>query len=1185
MPRKERPLDTGDTAVLTFARELRSLRERAGKPTYRQLSSMTHYSEAALSQAAAGRKLPTLQVTLAYVRACGGSEEEWERRWYATAVADGPEPEPDANAPYVGLGAFQPEDAERFFGRDKLVDQLADRVARQPVVVVVGASGAGKSSLLRAGLMPRLGNRVALFTPGVQPLDELTKVVRNAGEDSVLVVDQFEEIFTLCEDRDVRRRFVDQLTARRVVLGVRADFYGHCTDFPALVEAMGKAQVTVGPMTTDELRAAIIQPARRTGHAVETALVAELVTNCAEQAGALPLLSHALLETWHRRKGNTLTLQGFRAAGGFEGALTRTAESVFAQFTERQQELVRSLFMRLTAVGDGTEDTKRRISRDELDDEPDTALVLEALTTHRLVTVDHDRVEITHEALIRCWPRLREWLAADRDGLRAHRDLAESAAVWESLDRDPGALIRGARLASLRPWLTEPPHPLTTREREFLTASLTAEQAELASARRGRRRLQVCVALLAMLLVATTGISLAALRATSEATRQRNIALSQKVAQDVERLRAANPALAAQLALAAYRLSPTTEARSQVLSSFTPFYATRLTGHSDHVNAVAHAPARHLLASSSRDRTITLQDVTDPHHPRELSTLTAHTESVVHVAFNSDGTVLATAAWDRTARLWDTTTGTVLATLPHTDLVNAVAFNRDNRLLATASSDRTVRVWDLADLQHPREVAVLPHSAAVVALAFSPNGDQLATGSWDGSARVWELNGIFRALPGHVGAVQAVAFSPDGQQIATAGQDRVVRLWPVGGGEPRVLAGHTDGVRGLAFSADGRLASTGVDRTVRVWNLAQPADPLVLTGHTAAVVGVVFVGANVATASDDHTVRLWDLPGGLLQAHNDSVYAVATSGSLVATGSYDRSVRLWQNGTLLSVLNGPDGPVNSVVFSPDGKTLLAASADHRVHRWNITDPARPAPLPPLAGHSDAVNALAISPDGHVVATGGTDRAIILWDARTGSSLGTLSGTAESVQALAFSPDSKLLASGSGDFSVRIWDVGGRQVVKHLTGHTHTVKSVAFSPDGNLLATGSTDSAVRLFDLAAGTPATELTGHTDVVHAVAFSPDGRTLASASADRDVRLWSVSERAPLATLSGHAERVYALTFSPDGHTLLSVGGDRTVRLWEADAEHAADRICATASPALSEEDRNRYFPDVDHAPICPK
>jgi WD40 repeat protein/energy-coupling factor transporter ATP-binding protein EcfA2 len=1166
MPRKERPLDAGDSAVLTFARELRSLRERAGRPTYRELSSVTHYSEAALSQAAGGRKLPTLQVTLAYVRACGGSEEEWERRWYATA-ADEPRPESDTASPYAGLAAFQQQDADRFFGRDALVTQLRKQVEEHRVVLVVGASGAGKSSLLRAGLMPRLGNRAALFTPGPNPLDEVPETAE------VLVVDQFEEIFTLCDDREVRRRFVEQISEHRVVLGVRADFYGHCTDFPALVDAMGTAQLTVGPMTTDELRAAIIQPARTTGHAVETALVSELVANCAEHAGALPLLSHALLETWRRRKGNTLTLQGFRAAGGFEGALTRTAESVYKSLTERQQEVVRELFIRLTAVGDNTEDTKRRISRAELDDEPEAALVLEALTTHRLVTVDQDKIEITHEALIRCWPRLKEWLAADRDGLRAHRDLVESAAVWESLDRDPGSLIRGARLASFRSWLAQPPHPLSARERAFLTASLTAESTELATARRSRRRLQLFVALLAVLLLATTGVSIAALQATSEATNQRNTAISQKVAQDVRRLRFTDPALAAQLALAAYRLSPTTDARSALLSSFTPSYATRLTHHHDHVNAVAYSPQRKLLASAGKDRKVQLVDVTDPHHPRETFSLTTHTDNVTHVAFSPDGTMLATAGWDRTARLWDTGNGQPVAVISHSDAVNAVAFSSDNKILATASSDKIVRLWDLSNPREPRRIAEFVNSDKVISIAFSPKDPLLVAGAWDGTARVWNLDGTHRDLPGK-GPVNAVAFSPDGRRIATSG-DRTVQLWPTDGGEPRILNGHTDVVRGLAFGPDGRLASTSVDRTVRIWD---QGDPLVLTGHTAPVVGAAFIGNGLATASDDNTVRLWDLPGDLIQAHSDSVYSVATNGSLIATGSYDRTVKLWQDGRLKTVLTGPQDAVNTVQFSPDGKTLYAASADHRVHRWTITG----QPLPALEGHTDAVNTLAVSPDGTLIATGSTDRTIVLWDARTGTSLATLQGHADSVESLAFSPDSRRLASGSSDFSVRIWDVAGRNVVTHLSNQGHAVKSVAFSPDGTKVATGGTDFAVRVWDLATGTP-TELTGHTDTVHAVAFSPDGLTLASASADHDVRLWRLGDHTPLATLSGHAERVYALAFSPDG-TLLSAGGDRTVRRWETDAAHATHRVCATASPPLTAQDWNRHLPDVENTPVCP-
>ncbi|SER58775.1 Helix-turn-helix domain-containing protein [Lentzea xinjiangensis] len=365
MPRRERPLDAGDSALLRFARDLRLLRERAGSPTYRELSAETHYSPAVLSQAAAGRRLPSLQVTRAYVRACGGAEDEWEERWREVAAELEP-PEPAAEpgtSPYVGLAAFRTEDAERFFGREALIRELVSRLGEHRVVVVVGASGSGKSSLLRAGLVPSWPGPVVLFTPGAHPLEEcaihlgryagaptdppaedsrwLHRSVRRVVPDTtelVFVVDQFEEVFTLCRDQGERVRFIDQLltAARagnsgcRVVLGVRADFYAHCTTHPDLVEVLRDGQVTVGPMTADELRLAVVQPAVRARCTVETALVTRIVAEASGQPGVLPLLSHALLETWRRRRGTTLTLAGYEAAGGVEHAVAHTAEAVFA---------------------------------------------------------------------------------------------------------------------------------------------------------------------------------------------------------------------------------------------------------------------------------------------------------------------------------------------------------------------------------------------------------------------------------------------------------------------------------------------------------------------------------------------------------------------------------------------------------------------------------------------------------------------------------------------------------------------------------------------------------------------------------------------------------------------------------------------------------------------------------------
>ncbi|NUW33063.1 helix-turn-helix domain-containing protein [Nonomuraea sp. SMC257] len=416
MPRPERPLDAGDSPLLRFAADLRALRRKAGDPTYRRLARLAHYSAATLSEAAAGRRLPTLAVTLAYVRACGGDEAEWEERWRRISEEPaGPAPGGDDGAsPYVGLASFQAEDAARFFGRERVTGELLRRVAEQRIVMVFGASGAGKSSLLRAGLLAalrqpgrpsdatsahaasavrepgrpsgatsgdatsgdatsaRAGDRLwraLLFTPGAHPLEEcaihlarlsggtpgplrdelaaepraLHRLARQLlgdeppGPELVVIVDQFEEVFTLCHDEAERARFVDLLltAARaggsrcRLVLGVRADFYAHCTSHPALLEALREAHLPLGPMTADELRQAVVQPAARAGHIVEGALASRIVADAAGQPGALPLVSHALLETWHRRRGTTLTLAGYEAAGGLSQAVARTAEDAY----------------------------------------------------------------------------------------------------------------------------------------------------------------------------------------------------------------------------------------------------------------------------------------------------------------------------------------------------------------------------------------------------------------------------------------------------------------------------------------------------------------------------------------------------------------------------------------------------------------------------------------------------------------------------------------------------------------------------------------------------------------------------------------------------------------------------------------------------------------------------------------
>ncbi|MFF3322648.1 helix-turn-helix domain-containing protein, partial [Streptomyces sp. NPDC002889] len=793
---------------------------------------------------------------------------------------------PDGRCPYPGLESFTEDTAQWFFGRkaqtEELLRLLSTRTEGGPPLFLIGASGAGKSSLLNAGLLPQLrmgrlspdGSDPApavRLTPGAHPLEALRAQLEKTNDRTdgplVLMVDQFEEIFSQCEESEERHAFVSALveqasgtTNRRpvpVVVAVRADFFHRCIALPGLAGMVSKGNIVLGPMTEPDLRQAITGPAREAGLELEPGLVEMLLRDLGVrgggyEAGTLPLLAHALQATWAQGDGRRMTLAGYHASGGIQNAVAHTAQGVYDALDPDEKQAARRMLLRLVAVDDGGEAVRRRVREGELAHESGPARVaLQRLIAERLVTADDGVVQITHEALVRAWAQLREWLVEDREWLRVHRDLTAAAEAWQALRRDQGSLYRGHRLSRATDMAARRRADLNPLESEFLADSVMAAEAEItmaaaeaAATRRRNVRLRHLTAALALLVVASlvaTGVAVGQWQAAEgqrrTADRKSRLATASSLAAQSRTVLESRPDLANLLALAGLHQAAVagTNASAQAALS-TPMHPVRpLIGHTGEVTAVAVSPDGHTVATGSRDRSARLWAGSGR---RVTATVTGHTGEVYAVAFSPDGKWLATGSADGTAQLSDVGTGRPVATLTgHTDDVLAVAFSPDGKWLATASADRTARLWDV---RTGRPVVTLAgHSSRVSALAFSPDGRTLATGSWDDTARVWDLHrrAVAGTLTGHTGEVYAVAFSPDGKSLATGSADGTVRLWD-GRTHQRVatLRGHTRVVSALAFSPDGRTLATGSwDDTARVWDLHRRAVAGTLTGHTGEV--------------------------------------------------------------------------------------------------------------------------------------------------------------------------------------------------------------------------------------------------------------------------------------------------------------------------------------------------------------
>ncbi len=1086
--------------------------------------------------------------------------------------------------------------------------------------------------------------RTGLLARGLREDPERhARLALRGDEPPAIIVDQLEEIFTAGADEGERSEFVAALAALSrhtlVVLGLRADFYGHVLGYPPLARVLQERQIVVGPMSADQLRRAIVEPARKAGRGVEDDLVEVLLQDIrpraapgtgGHEAGALPLLSHALLATWSHSRGSRLTLADYQASGGIRDAIARTAEQAYATLDAVGQELARQLFLRLVHIGDDGRESRARLPlRDLPGDASAAAAVLERFVGQRLVTKDRAAAEIAHEALLGAWPRLRVWIDGDREDIRIRHFIEVAAQAWVQAGREAAALLRGGQLALAADWMAGEAHRAALSEdaRDFLDAGITEERAQQAAARRHTRRLQQLVAALTVLVLLTVGLAGYAFHQRHAAMIASDEAESRTVAVEADQLRPEDPALAAQLSLAAYRIDPTAGALASLLESSGAPAAARMLDSGRDVQAVALSPDRQLLAVAAADGTLRLWNVSHPGHPARIDTVAeeGHTHPLYAAAFSPNGQVLAAAGEEGTVQLWNVTDPRHPTPLgqPLTGPKNTVyslAFSPVGGLLAAASADTKVWLWNVSDPTHPALTGgpLAGASGFVQAVAFSPDGHLLAAGSADDTVRLWNVADpakprLAARLAGPAHAVDAVAFSPGGDELAAGSYDNKVWLWritdptkPTPAGK---LTGATDWIMAVAFSPDGKmLAAAGSDGQLRLWDTATGA-PVAVIPQPQPVTSLVWDGAHLLITGDaDGYVRAWHLPAPDLMT-GGPVYSIALSATQDVLAVGGTGLQVWDSASRTMTASAPipgggaGDIVNAVAVSPGRNLIATGYGDGRIQLWRwrnarlvpLGTPQTASQLP--AGSTNQVEYVAFSPNGKLLASGSDDGTVRIWDITDPARPESLSLTHDSgdaVFSVAFSPSGHVLAAASADDKVRLWNATDPARLAHLgkalTGPSNTAYSVAFSPDGQVLAVGSADRDIRLWDIK--DPARPhhigpvLTGPAGYVYSVAFSPGGRMLAAGNTDGSVWLWHLAHPAHpslAATLTGPTGHVYSVAFGPGGRTVAAADSSGLVWLWDTNAAAAARAVCAMAGQPLTRTEWGADVPGQHYAPPC--